>query len=909
MGRNASGVYSLPAGSIVADGEDILASQHNNPINDIAADLNAARPIVAGGTGASTAAEARAALGVGSSVQYVSNMAAMKALTVSNLSDGAVLELIEYRDGSGVGGGTFVYDAGSSATADAGMVIAPLVGSGRFLRQTDRITPQVFGSLGAMKVIAPVAPYLLSDYYASLALAQADYPKATALTQTIDDMACQAMVDHVRANIYFARGNQEISRNHANNGGLVVRMIFPRGVYYLTRPLDLTGIETRDSVWELSAESAVILGATTDKPIMDFTGARRCNFSGTAEIVGIWVAAGVPLCGIKLGRAGDGTSADTHVFTGAWQIKGRYSLGALYNYASEDVRYGVTSAKNDLDNRVYHITFSDSDAVKTFGNLETVTWDAGASTGIAKYITFDTVSGGVAIRLVSGSAPTAGDTITGVTSTKVATVDSAIQEPAGVGPDGRSYVMVQDGDNYWAVGSDYQDDAAADTPASFLRNTGTIDIRHTGRGDAMWCSAGRNHNWQDSYIVADDPDGGAGVVGFANTETNVLTGFLFDVHVETDGADTDGSTGLDYGVKFEAADPGTAISCIMFEWRRNTVHPQTAMFFAGTNVASVNFSLCKIVVQRISRDVGQVMFSNPALFTFNGILSCPENGTGPFFNVSSLAGVTGTVTCGSVASSNVKHPTSKYILQDVIGGMVLHNGSEVSGPITGAAVTSSDLDAVSTKLMRPGNFGLGKINAGGVLADFDATDTPTGFYRYINTTTNVASKPADFSGFGYMLVERYDGDGIKQTIMDAVGDVKIAIRNSVDGVFGPWATHYTTENLVGTVSESAGVPTGAAFEFGSTASGYYQKTADGMLKCWGRLTTSTTAEVSVIYPVPFASAGDISVSLTPFSTAEFGIAPKMSANSTTGFSAAAWRTNTSTRIAALVFYTTTGRWY
>lgn len=66
MPRNGSGVYSLPAGSIVTDGvDDILASQHNDPLQDLESDMNSARPVVAGGTGADNAADARANLGLG----------------------------------------------------------------------------------------------------------------------------------------------------------------------------------------------------------------------------------------------------------------------------------------------------------------------------------------------------------------------------------------------------------------------------------------------------------------------------------------------------------------------------------------------------------------------------------------------------------------------------------------------------------------------------------------------------------------------------------------------------------------------------------------------------------------------------------------------------------------------------
>lgn len=55
MSRNGSGVYSLPAGYLATTGQTATAAQHNDPLEDIRDDLNAARPIVAGGTGETTA--------------------------------------------------------------------------------------------------------------------------------------------------------------------------------------------------------------------------------------------------------------------------------------------------------------------------------------------------------------------------------------------------------------------------------------------------------------------------------------------------------------------------------------------------------------------------------------------------------------------------------------------------------------------------------------------------------------------------------------------------------------------------------------------------------------------------------------------------------------------------------------
>lgn len=63
MPRNGSGVYSLPAGSTATTGNTAEAATHNTPLTDIVADLNAARPVVAGGTGQTSVLAAMNALG------------------------------------------------------------------------------------------------------------------------------------------------------------------------------------------------------------------------------------------------------------------------------------------------------------------------------------------------------------------------------------------------------------------------------------------------------------------------------------------------------------------------------------------------------------------------------------------------------------------------------------------------------------------------------------------------------------------------------------------------------------------------------------------------------------------------------------------------------------------------------
>jgi len=673
-------------------------------------------------------------------------------------------------------------------------------------------TPQHFGSYGVMKVANPAAPYLLSDVFASLAAAQAVYPKASALTETVDDMAFQYMVDFRRSNTVAARGGQEINRNIADNSGLSVFYRIPNGQYYITRPVDLTGIEFGHHFWGIEAEGAIIMGNTIGKPIFDLTASRKCVFLGTGTIIGVWTSAGVSRIGIQLGRALDGTAAESHAFRGAWEVKGRFSLAPIYNYASEDVRFGNTATKNNLDDRVRHCQFDGSDGVKVFVTDEDVTWSGG--TGVVKCVTSDTSSGEVAIRVVTGTL--ADNTqITGTTSTKVADINGTpVAEPSGEGPDGRSYGLVLDGDNYWGLTSDYQSNPAADTAASFLRNTGVIDIRHTGRGDAMWTCRNSDHNWVGSYLVSDDPDGGAAIVAFSNTTALVLHGFKFNGHIETDKGDMDASTGLDYAIRFEAATASSALTVERFYFERNTVHPSIATFYAGTNVSSVSFKDCEVVVEGVSRDVGQVMFSDPSKFSFYGRLSCGDTGA-TYFNVSSLADLGGQVHCADATASNVLHATATYLLTDNAGALTLHNGAAVNGNLNHTGVYRSlidastgylDLDAIDDangvtvlgRLRYSAGTAAWAFSIGGTAADYYLQNTS--FYPATDDTHNLGLTSRQWKN-GYIgkvfATTYYDTNSVKvlgtqqAAVSDASGgaNVDTEARTAINDLLARLRTH------------------------------------------------------------------------------------------------------------------------
>ena len=100
-------VYALPPGTAaVANG--VASSSHNNSrFNDLEDAQNAVRPIVAGGTGASTASGARTALGAATETEVLKKATQNQALT-----GGVTITSLALNSGSAVTTGTLTLDVG-----------------------------------------------------------------------------------------------------------------------------------------------------------------------------------------------------------------------------------------------------------------------------------------------------------------------------------------------------------------------------------------------------------------------------------------------------------------------------------------------------------------------------------------------------------------------------------------------------------------------------------------------------------------------------------------------------------------------------------------------------------------------------------------------------------------------------
>lgn len=114
MSRDGSDVYSKPAGTTAVSGSTIESAKFNQVIDDLVNDANLARPIVAGGTGATTAEGARTNLGA---VGLLSQAVVLTSGTAATYTVPSGVKKIDVEVVGGGGGGGATDGQGSGTTA------------------------------------------------------------------------------------------------------------------------------------------------------------------------------------------------------------------------------------------------------------------------------------------------------------------------------------------------------------------------------------------------------------------------------------------------------------------------------------------------------------------------------------------------------------------------------------------------------------------------------------------------------------------------------------------------------------------------------------------------------------------------------------------------------------------------
>jgi len=167
---------------------------------------------------------------------------------------------------------------------------------------------------------------------------------------------------------------------------------------------------------------------------------------------------------------------------------------------------------------------------------------------------------------------------------------------------------------------------------------------------------------------------------------------------------------------------------------------------------------------------------------------------------------------------------------------VTTGGMQVTGLLTGTAVTQSPTDTTAGRVTKPGDFGIGgnlPAVPGGNIAATDGS-IPPGQYAYDTAVGHVGGPTGVVTGALRHARRTSSGGEAQSLIAEEPSSLRgtVYTRGRSLGVWSTFRRHFDTGNLLGAVSQSAGVPTGAVIERGSNANGSYVRFADGTQICW-----------------------------------------------------------------------------
>lgn len=147
------------------------------------------------------------------------------------------------------------------------------------------------------------------------------------------------------------------------------------------------------------------------------------------------------------------------------------------------------------------------------------------------------------------------------------------------------------------------------------------------------------------------------------------------------------------------------------------------------------------------------------------------------------------------------------------------------GTAAGGTLTTSKVSNQEGRVLRVGDYGIG--SSAPILEDLNERSF-IGEYRVTTSTLNIADRPAGTENNAHVSIKRFNGDWLIQTFQSINGyDQWFRMSNPTS--WGAWRRIYNSSDVVGTVSQSGGVPTGAVIEWDTNSDGEYLKLADGTL--------------------------------------------------------------------------------
>ena len=327
---------------------------------------------------------------------------------------------------------------------------------------------------------------------------------------------------------------------------------------------------------------------------------------------------------------------------------------------------------------------------------------------------------------------------------------------------------------------------------------------------------------QDASAVAITGGSITGITNFASNNVTITGGSI---------------TGI---TDLAVADGGTGVSTLTGYVKGNG----TAAFTASATVPSTDITGLGTMS---TQDANAVAITGGSITGITD-LAVADGGTG----VSTLTGyVKGSGTTALTASATIPNTDITGL-----GTMSVQNDNSVTitgGSINGTAIGAS---SASTIAGTTGTFSGDLTIADKIVHDGD-TNTSIRFPAADTVTVETA-------GAERLRVDSAGNVGIGTTSPATALDVS-GTANATNMTRGG-SQVYSRDNILATVTESAGVPTGGIIERGSNANGEYVKYADGTMICWnyaaGAVTTSSAtgnifrsaSDTTWTFPVSFSVA-------------------------------------------------------
>lgn len=237
------------------------------------------------------------------------------------------------------------------------------------------------------------------------------------------------------------------------------------------------------------------------------------------------------------------------------------------------------------------------------------------------------------------------------------------------------------------------------------------------------------------------------------------------------------------------------------------------------------------------------------------------------------------------------------------------------GTAATATLTTSVNDSTVGRVLRVGDHGIGAESLNSVAGTTIDALRSNGFY-YVASGANQGNAPSSTNGYLWnrSITQAY---AIQNYYVVTTGvEYKRVLNN---GAWTAWSV--VGSPIVGTTSQSGGVPTGSIIERGTNSNGEYTRFADGTQICMVSMPTTAqavntasgtlfqSASVSITWPMPFLATPTVSSFVGRNSSDTISLGITLRIVSSTDCSFKWWSTFSSASLGVFGSIIAIGRWY